>query len=46
MSVSEYNFVESSHENLNGALPIVEEIEHDLHQLQDVADGNDNGDGQ
>jgi len=33
-------------ENLKGALPTVEEIEHDLQQLQDVADGNGNGDGQ
>jgi predicted nuclease of restriction endonuclease-like (RecB) superfamily len=39
MGVSEYTLVEALPENLKGALPTVEEIEHDLQQLQDVADG-------
>ena len=34
MGVSEYTLVETLHDNLKGALPMVEEIESDLLQLQ------------
>jgi predicted nuclease of restriction endonuclease-like (RecB) superfamily len=39
MGVSEYTLVEALPDNLKGALPTVEEIEHDLQQLKEVKDG-------
>lgn len=40
MGVSEYALVEALPDNLNGAMPTVEEIESDLRQLQQQKDGN------
>ena len=38
MGVSEYTLVETLPDNLKGALPMVEEIESDLQQLQQQSD--------
>jgi predicted nuclease of restriction endonuclease-like (RecB) superfamily len=46
MGVSEYTLVEALPDNLKGAMPTVEEIEHDLQQLQELDGGNSNGGSQ